>query len=323
MLSGREKIKKYLAIIGVLLALVGVAVIGHYGKSKNVKDDDKSETSSKKVTYNQWYLNDSEAFAEHTNMLAWAMDQPKGKADVDMAYEKGMDVYHKQRDVNVAIIDSKEDHGKRIFNIINDYDEDNSYVSLCEKLGIETFLIDVNYDNLKEDKVLNAIREAESKGASLCVMAFTSTLYSKKIMECMKNSKMLFVTPAGNDGVKLGNFKCYPAMYKLDNVLTVGDERCDGRISDLSNYGENYVDILAPGTDIVCIDDGKHYESGTSYACAIAAGVCAIVKAGSEKEYNNVELKNYICSLCVSDDDTKSKVKYGRIGNIGDYLLNK
>lgn len=76
---------------------------------------------------------------------------------------------------------------------------------------------------------------------------------------------MLFVVAAGNDGVELGkDILTYPAMYNVDNMIVVGDERVDGKISCTSNYSELYVDILAPGTDILAINgkDNVEYCSG-------------------------------------------------------------
>ena len=325
----------YLLLLG--FAIPGVSYI--YSKNISKKSEsinkstlkhesaiDESVDSGKEsnVDYVQWYLEDSEGFNWHTNMLAWAMDDSKGKANIDISYEDGMKSYSKKRDVKLAVIDSKEEHGKRIYNIINDNTVDDSYKSICENCGIETFLVEIDYEKLDEERVLSAIKEAEESGASICVMAFATTIYSEKIKECMEKSEMLFVTPAGNDGVEISDFKVYPAMYILDNVLVVGDERCDGKKSDLSNYSRNYVDLFAPGTDIACIDEeGMSYESGTSYACAIVAGICAIVEGGSDIEYNNKELKNYICSLCIVDSELSEYAKYGRISKIGDYLQSK
>lgn len=329
----RRKKRRELVVIGVLALMITTSCAnqksdGH--SEKQVKQsvertsEDKGTDSSKDFKYVQWYLDGSETFAEHTNELAWGMDLQEAKPDIDLSYKEGIEKFSGKREVKVAVIDSKLEHGERIINILNDGDMDNSYESLCMDNHIKTFLIDIDYGNLNDDEVIDAIGEAESKGASICVMAFTTTVESEKVKGIMENSNMLFVSPSGNDGVELGEFNSYPAMYGLSNVLIVGDERCDGKVSDLSNYSRDYVDIIAPGTDIACLDGkGKRYESGTSYACAIAAGVCAIVKAGSDNEFNNVELKNYICSLCTMDETIKEKVKYGRINAIGEYLQSK
>ena len=329
-MPSKKKKRRNIVILSVILALVVTSGCTNHKDVYTEKQgnngigrthENSGLTSSKNINYVQWYLDESEGYTEHTNELAWGMDQEEAKADIDISYNEGMKGFSGKRNVNIAVIDSKEEHGKCIINILDDGNEDNSYISLCEKKCFTTSLIDIDYKNLDEEKIISAIDEAERGNTSICVMAFAGTIESESLKKRIRESDMLFVVAAGNDGVELGMFKVYPAMYALDNVLVVGDERCDGKISELSNYSRKYVDIIAPGTDIACVDEkGKHYESGSSYACAIAAGVCAIVKAGSDKEFNNVELKQFICDLSKADNDTKDVVRYGRINCIGDYL---
>lgn len=316
----------YLLVIIIVTVCAGC---GNKSDDKNTENNTttkaKHEEETKALNFEQWYLDDSEGFAECVNSFAWGMDSPEGKADIDISFSVGMKDFSIKRNVNIAVIDSKEEHGEHVINLLNDNDTENEYESICSLEGINTFLVDIDYNNMDDDEVINSIEKANQMGASICVMPFTTSIYSERVMNSMKNADMLFVCAAGNDGILISEeFETYPAMYGLSNVLIVGDERCDGKISDLSNYSNAYVDILAPGTDILCLDkNGFSYESGTSYACAIAAGVCALVKAGSEKEYDSRELKNHICNLCLLDDDIKEKVKYGRINAIGDFLRNK
>ena len=327
---GKKK-RRNIVIMSVVFALMITPSCAKQKNEKHSKNQDEQKTeriSENKDTENfenkeyvQWYLDNSEEFMDYTNELAWGMDQEEAKEDIDISYKEGMENFSGKREVNIAVIDSKEEHGERIINILKNGNIDNSYKSLCDDECFKTFLIDVDYKKLDDKKIIEAIDEAERDNASICVMAFAGMTESEELKKRIRESDMLFVTAAGNDGVELGKFKVYPAMYGLDNVLVVGDERCDGKISELSNYSRKYVDIIAPGTDIACIDEkGEHYESGSSYACAIAAGVCAIVKAGSDKEFNNVKLKQFICDLSKADNDTNDVVRYGRINCIGDYL---
>ena len=112
----------------------------------------------------------------------------------------------------------------------------------------------------------------------------------------MEKSNMLFIVSAGNDGVELGkDIYTYPAMFELSNVIVVGDLKSNGKPSNTSNYSAKYVDIFAPGTDILSlVGDDEQYISGTSCATAIVSAVCGIV--ASKYNMNNYELKEYICS---------------------------
>ena len=272
---------------------------------KEITTEANHEKGKKDLKYEQWYLDDSGTFAEFVSPFAWNMDTPCAKENIDISFSEAMKNFTVKRNVKIAVIDSMEEHGVHVLNILDDKDKGNEYESICSQEGINTFLVEIDYDNLDDEKVISSIEKAKQMGASICVMPFTTNLYSEKVMNCMKNMDMLFVSSSGNDGVLISKeFEVYPAMFALDNVLIVGDERCDGKLSDSSNYSDVYVDIIAPGTDIVCLDEDElSYQSGTSYACAIAAGVCALVKAGSEKDYDSRELKEHICSLCLAVDD--------------------
>ncbi len=95
------------------------------------------------------------------------------------------------------------------------------------------------------------------------------------------NPQTLFVVAAGNSvpGVSIderGNFQ-YPANIEGDNIITVGSinsDRIDWNIvddyilADFSNFGERYVDILAPGEEVVAasLGGGMIAHSGTSMA---------------------------------------------------------
>ena len=86
----------------------------------------------------------------------------------------------------------------------------------------------------------------------------------------MKGGVVIFA--AGNDAIANGA----PAEYS--EVIAVGSVARDGSKSTFSNYGD-WVDICAPGTDILSTLPGNEYAimSGTSMACPHVSGVAALI----------------------------------------------
>ncbi|MEM6772522.1 MAG: S8 family serine peptidase, partial [Bacteroidota bacterium] len=98
------------------------------------------------------------------------------------------------------------------------------------------------------------------------------------------DNDILMFTSAGNNGNSLATAPQWPAA-ETDNhyLFTVGAVACDisgYTIWDYSNYGEDYLDLTAPGQSVlVPFTPGGPEQfisaSGTSFAAPIAAGVAA------------------------------------------------
>ena len=77
---------------------------------------------------------------------------------------------------------------------------------------------------------------------------------------------------SGNDGQPYGGPGCYPECMNVGAITSYGTR------TTFSNYGD-WVDICAPGLDIVSTYPGNEYGymSGTSMACPHVTGVAALV----------------------------------------------
>jgi subtilisin family serine protease len=86
------------------------------------------------------------------------------------------------------------------------------------------------------------------------------------------------VVATGNDGQNVDNGEFYPAGY--DNVLAVGATRSNNRKASFSNWGL-ITTVYTPGQGIYAtMPNNKYaYNSGTSMASPVTAGVAALVKA--------------------------------------------
>lgn len=100
----------------------------------------------------------------------------------------------------------------------------------------------------------------------------------------VNNYPGLFVTSAGNSSIDNDtNPDRFPSNTRLPNLITVGSHNINNRVSNFSNWGENTVDIFAPGgernfdsDDNPIIDDDIVSTYPTTLSCNIANGYTAL-----------------------------------------------
>ncbi len=104
----------------------------------------------------------------------------------------------------------------------------------------------------------------------------------------------LFVAAAGNDSLNLDEphfladstpVRICPASFSSPNLLVAAAADCENVLAPFSNFGQNNVDIAAPGVHIFSTILGGNYEyfSGTSQATAQVAAAAALV--GTKNQY--------------------------------------
>jgi thermitase len=88
------------------------------------------------------------------------------------------------------------------------------------------------------------------------------------LQQASKQGVMIFAA-AGNAPVTTPT---YPAAYPEVIAVTAGDKR--GQIASYANHG-SFVDLVAPGSNIIYFNGQPYYVSGTSAATAFASGLAA------------------------------------------------
>ncbi|GAA3776754.1 type VII secretion-associated serine protease mycosin [Streptomyces phyllanthi] len=130
----------------------------------------------------------------------------------------------------------------------------------------------------------DAIREAVDSGADVVNVSINSPVRSRKLDDAVKyavRKDVLIVASAGNEERpgQQSSALSFPAAYP--GVLTVAAVGRDDQPASFSRSGE-YVDIAAPGVDILSLGTGGpgyRVDEGTSFAAPYVSGTAALVRA--------------------------------------------
>ncbi len=129
-----------------------------------------------------------------------------------------------------------------------------------------------------------AIHYAVNHGADVINASWAGPGYSTTLRNAINYARsrgVVFVAAAGNEGRDNDRYSNYPASYDLANVVSVAASDRRDRLAGFSNFGDQSVDVAAPGDQIVSTVPGASwsYMNGTSMAAPMVSGVAALLKS--------------------------------------------
>nr|MCR4716652.1 S8 family serine peptidase [Lachnospiraceae bacterium] len=227
----------------------------------------------------QWHLKDnisSDADIGYSNFGVYksvSKDVPVvvvADTGVDASHEDLVDVMYTNKQYNTSSkttskATDNDGHGTMIAGIIAATINNNKGVAgIADAKILPICCVNPESGYSSTSDIIAAIQytlEKKNKGANICAinLSLTGSVDAtfdaqmsalNSIIALAGESGIITVCAAGNETTDTDQFKSYPGGLDNPYIINVGASNRDNKPASFSNYGQESVDVFAPGTDI-------------------------------------------------------------------------
>jgi len=177
-------------------------------------------------------------------------------------------------------------------------------------------LVNTNGD-IRHQQAIDYAASLGSKIVNVSQGTYDRKDWTYLISSIEKHPEILFVVAAGNDGKNLDGFAEYPAVLSFPNMIVVAsvNKKQNGLASD-SNWSEKYVNIAAPGEEILSDTPENSYgpKTGTSMATPAVSNIAAKMLLANSK-LTPVQIIQILETSATPLTSLKGKVSSGGVLN--------
>jgi len=231
----------------------------------------------------------------------------------------------------------KNGHGTHVAGIIGAKGNNGKGITGVN-WNVSIMVLKAGDSSIEVADAISAIEYAVENGARLSNLSFGGYVYNSSLYNAIEDAgeddNHLFIAAAGNDEEDVDETPHYPACFDLPNIISVAATSNKDELSNFSNYGDNSVDLGAPGgwrtdpsypdDDIYStwLNDSYEYKKGTSMATPHVTGVAALILSVSPS-YTYSQVKDSILNNVDELDSLSGMVaSEGRLNAFKAVFLN-